>query len=135
LGDGYSQFTPIFSIGTRKTVFNSAINTETITESNVTSVSKNLKEIARYSNTDCIFDVVLAVTYEDTSIVLYTGKIGYYGAVYFTGKLQELNRLSWGSATAETNEISLSVSNNVLNVSSLAKMKKCSLSITHNYLC
>jgi hypothetical protein len=135
LGDSYSSFTPIFSIGTRKTVFNSAINTETITESNVTSVSKNLKEITRYSNTDCIFDVVLAVTYEDTSIVLYTGKIGYYGAVYFTGKLQELSRLSWGSATAETSEISLSVSNNVLNVSSLAKMKKCSLSITHNYLC
>jgi hypothetical protein len=135
LRDSYSQFTPIFSIGTRKSTFNSAINTETITESNVTSVSKNLKEIARYSNTNCIFDVVLAVTYEDTSIVLYTCKIGYYGTVFFTGNLQELNRMSWGGATAETNKISLSVSNNVLNVSSPAKMNKCSLSITHNYLC
>lgn len=133
--DSYSSFTPIFSIGTRKTVFNNALNTETITKSNVTSVSKNLKEITRYSNTNCIFDVVLAVTYEDTSIVLYTCKIVYYGTVFFTGDLQELNRMSWGGATAETNGISLSVSNNVLNVSSSAEMKKCSLSITHNYLC
>ena len=125
----------LFDIGTNNTLLNMPINITKHDGSNVSSLSYQVKQITRYSNTPVMFKFFIDVTYSDYSERMY--EFNYFQKTNSSYKLLSINKVyetTWqNSGTTQYSE-TITESSGTVTITSTGTMATCTMRIKHEFI-
>ena len=133
--DSNYKYQDVYKISTHGANFNMPLNTYTKEAFDVTSLSMNLKSIAKYSTRSALYKIYVMIWYDDGSKSVLEQTVFSYRDVYHNcGGMKKIYTSTWGTGKTAVETISVNGdSSGAIVVSSDNNMKGCVIHIDYSF--